>query len=72
MGGQESKITDPKANVVNEVVITHNNSDLLLIEICLLIITTIVCIDVLVKIYSQHNKILKKKYQSRETDLDKM
>ena len=61
MGGQESKITDPKANVVNEVVITHNNSDLLLIEICLLIRTTIVCIDVPVKIYSHHNKMVKKR-----------
>ena len=67
MGGQESRIVGPKANVVNEVIITHNNADLLSIEICLYIITAVISLNLLAKVYFQHNKNLKKNTLAKQT-----
>ena len=65
MAEQESKIIDPKANVVNKVTITHNNADLLLIEIGLCI-TVIICLDLLEKYISNTRRCLRKNILARQ------
>lgn len=72
MGGRTSKITNPTANVVNEVTVIPEGDKLFLIELCLIVMTIITCLSFALHIYSMHNKILKKKYLSRANNLDKI
>lgn len=72
MGKPNSKVENPNANVVNEVVIQDNKSELDTIKLYLLLITIILSINFALGIYAMHNKRLKKKYYSRANDLDKI
>lgn len=72
MGGKESKIDNPTANVINEVEVMENRVDLHTIELCLIIMTILIALNSILKAYAFHNKRLKKKYISRANDLDKV
>lgn len=72
MGKPQSKVVNPNANVVNEVVVENNTPDLDTIELYLLLITIILSINFALGIYAMHYKRLKKKYYSRANDLDKI
>lgn len=63
MGKPNSKLENPNANVINEVEIEQDRSpDQSTIQLYLLIITVCVCLNFFLKVYSLHNKRLKKKY----------
>lgn len=70
MGGHESKIKNPSANVINDIVIK--------VEIPILYLIIIICllsIQILITLYQLHKRSLKKSYTrsaSRATDLDKI
>lgn len=74
MGKPNSKVVDPNANVVNEVVVENNNNseDLYMIKIYTLLITIILSINFVISVYGLHNKKLKKRYMSKATDLDRV
>lgn len=72
MGAQKSKIVNPTANVINEVEVGTHIPDLVLIETLLIVITVILTLNFVFKIYAMHSRKLKKKYQSKATDLDKI
>ena len=72
MGNEESKIVNPKANVINEITVMHEDHELFVIEICLVLISILMCLNLAMNIYSMHNKRLKKRYLSRGNSLDKI
>lgn len=72
MGARKSKIVNPTANVINEVEVGTNVPDLMLIETLLIVIAVISTLNFVFKVYAMHSRKLKKKYQSRATDLDKI
>lgn len=72
MGSTESRVDHPTANVVNEVRIIDHKDELQNIFILLLIMTVISILSLTLKIYQEHNKRLKKRYQSRADGLDKI
>lgn len=72
MGGTESKINHPNANVINEVKIAYREMDLRKIEFCLYIIVVLIGLRTILHIYAMHHKTLKKKYISRANDLDRV
>lgn len=59
MGGQESKITNPNANVINEVKIVEVESST---TIYLIIIIVIMALQFLTTVYQLHKRSLKKNY----------
>lgn len=72
MGGQESKIANPNANVINEVKIVEvENSS----TIYLKIIIAIMALQLLTTVYQLHKRSLKKNYvrsMSLANELDKV
>lgn len=70
MGKPNSKIENPNANVVNEVIVERKEFNFSQIELCVLLITIIVCINLALKLYTFHNRRLKKRYMSRANELD--
>lgn len=72
MGQKSSKIENPNANVINEIEVGQGTVNLERIEICLMIIAILTILDFALRIYSIHNRKLKKKYMSRANDLDKI
>lgn len=72
MGRPHSKVENPNANVVNEVIIDNDMTDLYEIKIYILLVAIIAILNLALKVYAMHNKRLKKKYVSRATDLDKI
>lgn len=72
MGKEQSKFVRPNANVVNEVKVVEHQIDLFKIELYLILITAFVCLNFALKIYSIHNKILKKKYMSKASNLERV
>lgn len=72
MGKPLSKIENPSANVVNEVEVVQGNVNLELIEFCLIIITLLISLNSVLRVYALHNNRLKKKYTSRANDLDRV
>lgn len=68
----QTKLDRPTANVINEVEILQDKINLNRIEICLIIITVLIGLNFLLRIYTLHNKRLKKKYLSKANDLDKI
>jgi len=70
MGFVDTKVVDSTANVVNKV--ESQNIDLETITILLIIIVIIMSASVFLKIYKLHNRCLKKRFQSRANDLDKI
>lgn len=58
----------PKANVVNEVKITEEHPNLGTIEIYLLIITIVIVINFLIRMYQMHKKNIKKQYLSKANE----
>lgn len=71
MGQKQSRIDNPNTNLWNEIDI-NEGTNLQTIEICLIIITTLVGLNFVLTIYKIHTKKLKKKYYSRAHDLDKV
>lgn len=67
MGGTQSKNDHPNANVINDVIVEENvkipedNST----KIMLFIITLILVINMIMKLYKLHNNKLKRKYLNR-------
>lgn len=72
MGKHQSKIKDANANVINEVDIENNSTDLSKIEICLYILTILIGLKFVLQLYKINHKNLKKKYLSRSNDLDRV
>jgi hypothetical protein len=70
MGLIDAKAVDSTANVINKVEVGTYNLDW--ITLILGIIATIMIVNALIKLYKLHNKCLKKKYESRANDLDKI
>jgi len=66
----DTKIVDSTANVVN--IVESQNIDLETITILLTIIVIIMSASVFPKVYKLHNRCLKKRFQSRGNDLDKI
>lgn len=72
MGGQKSKIVNPKANVINEVEIVEADSS---IKIYLIIIIGIMALQFATTIYQLHKRSIKKSYArsaSIANDLNKV
>lgn len=72
MGGKQSKITDPAANIVNEIEVNQEMANFALIETTLVIISVLMCLSVALKLYSMHNKMLKRKYLNRINSVEKI
>lgn len=70
MGIVDVKSVDSTANVINKVEV--NNADLKLITILIAIIFIIIIGHLIYKLYKLHNRCIKKRYQSRANDLDKI
>lgn len=68
MGKEQSKIENPKANVVNEVEVTETN-DSPSLQFLLWIIIVLMSLQIGLKIYLLHKKSLKRRYLTRATDL---
>lgn len=72
MGGHESKIEKPNANVINNLEIIDHTDQLNSIRYLLLAITVISIADLSIRIYQLHKKSLRKRYLSRANELDKI
>lgn len=72
MGGKESKIENPNANVVNNIEIIDHTSQLDSLWYLLLISTVLCAVNLLLKIYLLHKRSLRKRYVSRANDLEKI
>lgn len=68
----QTKLDRPTANVINEVEVLQDKINLNKIEICIIIITIIIGLNFLLRLYSMHSRRLKKRYSSRATELDKI
>ena len=71
MGSWGSKVEKPVANVVNKVEIEEQNG-ITFIECLMLIITVILTLQFILKLYSIHKKTLKKKYMSRAMSIPQL
>lgn len=72
MGGKNTKLDNPKANVINNVEIIDHTSQLSSLWYLLLISAILSAVNLLLKIYILHKRSLKKRYISRGNDLDKI
>lgn len=72
MGNQEAKLTNPKANVVNEVVVEQKDNGFEQMKIYLLIITVILAIELALKLYRMHTKGLKKRYIGQVSEIERI
>ena len=68
----QSKLNRPTANVINEIEVGQEKINLNKIEICLLIITILIGLNFVLRIYNMHTRRLRKRYISRANDLDKV
>lgn len=68
MGKEQSKIENPKANVVNEVDIIENKESTS-VPYLLWIIISLLVMQVAIKIFLLHKKSLKRKYMTRAASL---
>ena len=68
----QSKLNRPTANVINEIEVGQEKINLNKIEICLLIITILIGLNFVLKIYNMHTRRLRKIYLSRANDVDKV
>ena len=68
----KTKLERPTANVINEVEVLQNKINLNKIEICLIVITILIGLNFVLKVYSMHTRRLKKRYSSRANELDKI
>lgn len=72
MGGKESKIDNPNANVVNNVEIIDHTTQLNSLWYLVLILTLLSAAHLLLKLYLLHKRSLRKRYASRGNDLEKI
>lgn len=72
MGGSESKIEDPNANVVNNIEIVDHTQHLNAIWYLVLITLIISSLNLFLALYKLHKRSLRKKYMSRANDLQKI
>lgn len=68
----QTKLDRPTANVINEVEVLQNKINLDKIEICLIIVTILLGLNFVLKVYSMHTRRLRKRYSSRANELDKI
>lgn len=66
MGWGQSKLEKPNANVINTVKIVDHTSHLNDIWWFLLILILLSSVKLFIKLYSTHNKFLKKRYTQNE------
>lgn len=71
MGKEQSKIVNPKANVVNEVEVVENNTSGSL-PFLLWIIIILLSIQIGLKVFLLHKKSLKRRYMARAMSMDKI
>lgn len=65
MGGQNTKIKDPKANVINEVEIQAPQVNIKNIELMLVVITIAILANICIKLYVMHKKSLKREFKCK-------
>lgn len=68
MGKEQSKIENPKANVVNEVEVTETK-DSTSLQLLLWIIIMLLILQVGLKIFLLHKKSLKRRYMTRAASM---
>lgn len=68
MGNEESKIQDPKANVINEVeVVDKQDSNSLQLQLWIIIF--LITIQIGLKLFLLHKKSLKRRYMNRAASM---
>lgn len=72
MGSQETKLANPKANVINEVVLDQKENGWEEIKIYLIIITVVAIIELALKVYRMHNKRIKKRYIGQTNEVERI
>lgn len=72
MGHRNSKISNPTANVVNNVEIVDHTTQIDSLWYILLISTVLSAVNLLLKLYLLHKRSLRKRYASRGDNLDKI
>lgn len=72
MGHRNSKISNPTANVVNNVEVVDHTTQIDSLWYILLASTTLSAVDLLLKLYLLHKRSLRKRYTSRADNLDKI
>lgn len=72
MGGQQTKIKDPKANVINNVEVIDHTPHLDSLYNLMLVLVVISSLNLFIKVYIMHKRAMRKTYLSRGNDLDKI
>lgn len=72
MGKEQSKIANPKANVINEVVVEQKDNGFEQIKLYLLIIAAVAVIELALKLYGMHNKRIKKRYTGQVNEIERI
>lgn len=72
MGGNPTKLANPRANVINNVEVIDHTPHLDSLYNLILILVVISSLNLLIKIYILHKRSIKKTYLSRGNDLDKV
>lgn len=72
MGGQPTKLANPRANVINNVEVIDHTPHLDSLYSLILILVVLTALDLLLKVYIMHKRSMRKTYLSRGNDLDKV
>lgn len=72
MGGQPTKLANPRANVINNVEVIDHTPHLDSLYILILILVVLTALNLLLKVYIMHKRSMRKTYLSRGNDLDKV
>lgn len=72
MGGRQSKITEPTANLFNEIEITQEAPNSAIVEVTLIMITVLLGLNLALKIYGMHIRRLKRRYLNRMNSVEKI
>lgn len=72
MGGNPTKLSNPKGNVINNVEIVDHTSQIDSVWSLMLVSVVLQALSLLIKLYQLHKRSLRKKYESRATELDKI
>lgn len=72
MGGNPTKISNPKGNVINNVEIVDHTPHIDSLWSLILISVILQALNLLLKLYLMHKRSIKKRYISRGNDLDKI
>lgn len=72
MGGQPTKLANPRANVINNVEVIDHTPHLDSLYNLILILVVLTALNLLLKVYIMHKRSMRKTYLSRGNDLDKV